>query len=294
MVKFTNTLHPTYLVVIFVGLLSRFANAACQSCLIDLAIPGIFKTSAGKLALSHHGNEDYRRHEHSSFKLISLHSAVGIPFGNFLKQLNGGAPALSAVIGSSPMGVFKLTWWKALDNIKGIDLSVLSFLVAQKVFITGGQQSQRFGIQNIALANDLNDSEPGSFDSMRQKFRRWKGMTLQSDRESELKENSNNDTVDPTADAKNEGKSEQEEGEFMSSSMIIAIGFYKKWISPLLPPACRFLPTCSQYGVQAIQEFGPTKGLILTAWRLARCSPFGGRGYDPPKWPPVPYTYGSY
>lgn len=57
-----------------------------------------------------------------------------------------------------------------------------------------------------------------------------------------------------------------------------SIGFYKNFISPLLPPACRFLPTCSQYGVQAIEEFGPTKGAILTAWRLLRCSPFGGKG----------------
>ena len=80
----------------------------------------------------------------------------------------------------------------------------------------------------------------------------------------------------------------------VTAGMVGAIGFYKNFISPLLPPACRFLPTCSQYGVQAIEEFGPEKGLILTAWRLMRCSPFGGKGYDPPKWPPVAYTYGSY
>jgi uncharacterized protein len=80
----------------------------------------------------------------------------------------------------------------------------------------------------------------------------------------------------------------------MSSSMIGAIGFYKFWISPLLPPACRFVPTCSMYGIQAIKEFGPNKGAILTAWRILRCSPFGGKGYDPPKWPPVFYTYSSY
>lgn len=80
----------------------------------------------------------------------------------------------------------------------------------------------------------------------------------------------------------------------MSSSMIGAIGFYKYWISPLLPPACRFVPTCSIYGIQAIKEFGPYKGAILTAWRILRCSPFGGKGYDPPKWPPVFYTYSSY
>lgn len=50
-----------------------------------------------------------------------------------------------------------------------------------------------------------------------------------------------------------------------------------------IPLACRFQPTCSQYGVQAIEEFGPEKGVILTAWRILRCTPFGGRGYDPPK-----------
>ena len=80
----------------------------------------------------------------------------------------------------------------------------------------------------------------------------------------------------------------------MSVMMIGAIGFYKKVISPALPPACRFVPTCSSYGVQAIQEFGPTKGLILIAWRILRCTPVGGKGYDPPKWPPVFYTYSSY
>lgn len=80
----------------------------------------------------------------------------------------------------------------------------------------------------------------------------------------------------------------------ITAGMVGAIGFYKNFISPLLPPACRFLPTCSQYGVQAIEEFGPQKGLVLIAWRLLRCSPLGGRGYDPPRWPPVSYTYGSY
>jgi putative membrane protein insertion efficiency factor len=86
----------------------------------------------------------------------------------------------------------------------------------------------------------------------------------------------------------------KEEAKPMTSAMVATIGVYKNLISPLLPPACRFLPTCSQYGVQAIEEFGPSKGAILTGWRLLRCSPFGGKGYDPPKWPPVAYTYGSY
>jgi len=80
----------------------------------------------------------------------------------------------------------------------------------------------------------------------------------------------------------------------VSSALIATIGIYKNFISPLLPPACRFVPTCSQYGVQALKEFGVSKGVILTSWRLLRCSPFGGKGYDPPKWPPPPYTYSSY
>ena len=90
------------------------------------------------------------------------------------------------------------------------------------------------------------------------------------------------------------GPDTQEDVPSMSSAMIATIGIYKNFISPLLPPACRFVPTCSQYGVQAIKEYGPNKGVILTSWRILRCSPFGGKGYDPPKWPPVSYTYSSY
>jgi putative membrane protein insertion efficiency factor len=87
--------------------------------------------------------------------------------------------------------------------------------------------------------------------------------------------------------------SEQEES-IVSGAAIGAIRLYKFYISPFLPPACRFVPTCSEYGVQAIREFGVNKGCILIAWRLLRCSPIGGRGYDPPRWPPVPYNYASY
>lgn len=90
------------------------------------------------------------------------------------------------------------------------------------------------------------------------------------------------------------GKVKDEESPILSSAAIGALRFYKGFISPLLPPACRFVPTCSQYGVQAIQEFGTMQGCVLIAWRLLRCSPLGGKGYDPPKWPPVPYTYSSY
>jgi putative membrane protein insertion efficiency factor len=56
----------------------------------------------------------------------------------------------------------------------------------------------------------------------------------------------------------------------LTTAMVTSIGFYKNFVSPLLPPACRFLPTCSRYGVQAIEEFGPCKGGVLTAWRTCR------------------------
>eukprot|EP00802_Teleaulax_amphioxeia_P008708 Tamp_08717.p2 GENE.Tamp_08717~~Tamp_08717.p2 ORF type:complete len:257 (-),score=47.92 Tamp_08717:1465-2235(-) len=83
----------------------------------------------------------------------------------------------------------------------------------------------------------------------------------------------------------------------VSETMIAALKGYKALISPLLPPSCRFLPTCSIYSMDAIRQFGPSKGVVLTAWRLMRCNPVhwsnGGRGYDPPVWPPVAYNYAS-
>ncbi|KAG8457489.1 hypothetical protein KFE25_003793 [Diacronema lutheri] len=71
------------------------------------------------------------------------------------------------------------------------------------------------------------------------------------------------------------------------------IGFYKDWISPVLPRACRFVPTCSSYGEQAYEEYGAARGLVLTAWRIARCNPLGGSGFDPPCWPPPAWGAGS-
>ncbi|MDQ3683736.1 MAG: membrane protein insertion efficiency factor YidD [Bacteroidota bacterium] len=59
------------------------------------------------------------------------------------------------------------------------------------------------------------------------------------------------------------------------------IKFYRRFISPMLPPTCRFTPTCSQYGLQAFQKYGLFKGFWLTTKRLLRCQPWGGSGYDP-------------
>lgn len=63
--------------------------------------------------------------------------------------------------------------------------------------------------------------------------------------------------------------------------LILPIRFYRKYISPLKPPTCRFTPTCSQYAIEAIRKHGPFKGVALAVWRILRCNPWGGSGYDP-------------
>ena len=63
--------------------------------------------------------------------------------------------------------------------------------------------------------------------------------------------------------------------------LILPIHFYQLCISPLLGPSCRFQPTCSEYARQAILKHGPIKGLGLAIWRILRCNPWGGSGYDP-------------
>lgn len=63
--------------------------------------------------------------------------------------------------------------------------------------------------------------------------------------------------------------------------LIWLIKFYKKNISPNTPPSCKFTPTCSQYGLEAIERFGAFKGGFMTLWRILRCNPFSKGGYDP-------------
>ncbi|MBK7959251.1 MAG: membrane protein insertion efficiency factor YidD [Bacteroidetes bacterium] len=57
--------------------------------------------------------------------------------------------------------------------------------------------------------------------------------------------------------------------------------FYKKAISPSLPPACRYHPTCSVYALEAFEKYGLFKGFYLATKRILSCHPFGGSGYDP-------------
>jgi putative membrane protein insertion efficiency factor len=63
--------------------------------------------------------------------------------------------------------------------------------------------------------------------------------------------------------------------------LLAPIIFYQRCISPFTPPSCRFTPTCSQYAKEAIIKHGPIKGLRLAIWRILRCNPWGGSGYDP-------------
>ena len=56
---------------------------------------------------------------------------------------------------------------------------------------------------------------------------------------------------------------------------------YKWAISPLFPPACRYVPTCSEYAMEAVERFGVLRGGAMAAWRLLRCHPFAHSGYDP-------------
>lgn len=67
----------------------------------------------------------------------------------------------------------------------------------------------------------------------------------------------------------------------MSWILIQVIKFYQTALSPLLPATCRYTPTCSVYGIQAIKKYGPLKGSYLAIKRIGSCHPFGGNGYDP-------------
>ena len=67
----------------------------------------------------------------------------------------------------------------------------------------------------------------------------------------------------------------------MRHVMIWLVRLYRKLISPLKPPCCRFTPTCSEYAIEAYRLRGFIVGTILTVWRILRCNPFCKGGYDP-------------
>ncbi|MFG6148804.1 membrane protein insertion efficiency factor YidD [Halobacillus sp. B23F22_1] len=67
----------------------------------------------------------------------------------------------------------------------------------------------------------------------------------------------------------------------MNYVMIVIITFYRRFISPLTPPSCRFVPTCSEYGIESFRRFGFIKGSWLTIRRILKCHPFHKGGFDP-------------
>ncbi|WP_322175315.1 membrane protein insertion efficiency factor YidD [Acutalibacter caecimuris] len=67
----------------------------------------------------------------------------------------------------------------------------------------------------------------------------------------------------------------------MKAVLLWMIRFYRAHISPRTMPSCKYIPTCSQYGLEAIERFGALKGGCLTLWRILRCNPWSKGGYDP-------------
>jgi len=76
-------------------------------------------------------------------------------------------------------------------------------------------------------------------------------------------------------------KSRQILNKWIGQLIILPIKLYKGILSPYLRRACRYSPTCSEYTIQAIQKYGPLKGIRLGVLRIMKCHPWGGHGYDP-------------
>ena len=67
----------------------------------------------------------------------------------------------------------------------------------------------------------------------------------------------------------------------MKRLLLRCIRFYRRAISPLFPPRCRYIPTCSEYALEAVEKYGAVKGTFLATKRILRCNPFHKGGYDP-------------
>ncbi len=67
----------------------------------------------------------------------------------------------------------------------------------------------------------------------------------------------------------------------MKSAIQFLLRTYKRWVSPLFLPACRYVPTCSEYALEAVERYGVVRGGLKVAWRLLRCHPFARGGLDP-------------
>ena len=75
---------------------------------------------------------------------------------------------------------------------------------------------------------------------------------------------------------------------FLAAGLIAVVRGYQLFIRPILPPACRFQPTCSAYAIEAVATHGALRGSLLAARRLSRCHPLGRAGFDPVPVPKLP------
>ena len=67
----------------------------------------------------------------------------------------------------------------------------------------------------------------------------------------------------------------------MKRAVLAALRFYKAQISPALPPACRYTPTCSEYAIEAVEQYGALRGTVMAVRRVVSCNPFARGGHDP-------------
>ena len=67
----------------------------------------------------------------------------------------------------------------------------------------------------------------------------------------------------------------------VAAVVLAPVRLYQRFISPALPARCKYHPTCSAYAVEAVRELGVLRGVVVAAWRLARCNPWSNGGYDP-------------
>jgi uncharacterized protein len=67
----------------------------------------------------------------------------------------------------------------------------------------------------------------------------------------------------------------------LRKTMIKMIRWYQRHLSPQLGACCKYMPSCSEYTIEAIEKFGPLRGVLLGTWRILRCNPFSKGGYDP-------------
>ena len=215
------------------------ADGACQSCLVDMTVSGL-------LGAKKNTSDD----DGKNYVMARNIQSSALPLG-LLKHRG-------ASIYSAPAKTISSNASSSRSSI-----GVLTFITLRKLL-------------SVAYTNRAASCHHDNIMTVKQ---RWAGGFFIEENSEANDETTVGDRTDEVADAEDSSRTMKDENDIMSGSMILALKFYKGWISPLLPPACRFLPTCSQYGVQAIEEFGPSQGLILTAWRLARCTPLGGRGY---------------